>query len=113
VSIEAVSSTGGIEPIRRDSKGTKMRKAGAEPMLERMLRPIFEMLDEKTARRFADFKADEVVQARVHVLAEKCNEGQLTPKERSEYESIVAVGEILSVLKAKARYMLSKQPKAK
>ena len=90
-----------------------MGKAKTKPMLERLLRPLYESLDEESARRLVEYKADAVVQARVAVLAEKCNEGRLTESEKSEYESIVAVGSILSILKAKARYMLSKQSKSK
>jgi hypothetical protein len=88
-------------------------KTAADPILERMLRPFSEMLDEKSAQRFVDFKADKVVQARVRKLAEKCNEGLLTPDEKSEYETIVAADSILSILKAKARYLLSKKRKPK
>jgi hypothetical protein len=90
-----------------------MGKAKSKPILERLIRPFYDSMDEQSARRWIDYKADRVVQARVAVLAEKCNEGRLTPKEQSEYESIVAVGSIISILKAKARFMLSKKTKSK
>jgi hypothetical protein len=48
-----------------------MRKAAPESILERMLRPLSGMLNEESARRFVDFKADKVVQARVRKLASK------------------------------------------
>jgi hypothetical protein len=90
-----------------------MGKAKTKPLLERLLRPLYDSLDEKSARRLVDYKADAVVQARVAVLAEKCNEGRLTEREKEEYESIVAVGSMLSILKAKARLVLAQKTKTK
>ena len=49
------------------------------------------------------------VQQRVDVLASKCNEGELNDEERGEYESLVRVGNILAVLKAKAKKIVAGQ----
>jgi hypothetical protein len=40
-------------------------------------------------------------------LADRCNEGLLTPEERAEYESLVAVASVIALLQAKARAALS------
>ena len=53
-------------------------------------------------------KADVKTQARVDELARKCNEGELTPAERSEYERYVTVGNLIAILQAKSRLLLSK-----
>jgi uncharacterized protein YnzC (UPF0291/DUF896 family) len=55
-------------------------------------------------------KADPVAQARIDLLARKCNEGQLTNEERQEYETYVHLGNVIAILKAKARLQLKRQP---
>ena len=46
--------------------------------------------------------------ARMAELAEKCNEGLLTPTEQAEYESYVHAVDMISVLQAKARVWLAR-----
>lgn len=46
--------------------------------------------------------------ARMQELARKSNEGELTPDERRELESYVFVGDVLGILKSKARSSLRK-----
>jgi hypothetical protein len=58
-------------------------------ILDRLLDPVGRCLSPRAARQLAGLRADEVAQARVHELAEKCNEGTLTAEERAEYESYV------------------------
>jgi hypothetical protein len=52
-------------------------------------------------------RADEETQVRVRELAEKCNEGTLSPEERSEYEAYIMAAEVVAILQAKARSRLS------
>jgi hypothetical protein len=49
---------------------------------------------------------------RMAELAEKSNLGSLTPDERREFESYVFVGDVLSLLKSKARLSLHKHSPA-
>jgi hypothetical protein len=42
-------------------------------------------------------------------LARKCNEGELTPTERSEYETYVMAGDIVAILQAQARLLLARR----
>ena len=49
---------------------------------------------------------------RMSELAGKSNEGTLTPDERRELESYVFVGDVLSLLKSKARLSLRKHTPA-
>jgi hypothetical protein len=64
------------------------------------------------ARRVAAFRANRETQARVAELAEKCNEGVLTPAERREYEAYVRAIDFISIMQAKARLALKKSRKA-
>ena len=46
------------------------------------------------------------------VLANKSSEGTLTPDERQEFEAYVRVGDVLALLKSKARLSLQKRSPA-
>jgi hypothetical protein len=76
--------------------------------LERLLEPVSSSLNEEAARKLIAIRADAELQARVGVLARKCNEGELTPAERSEYEQYVLIGDLLAILQAKARVLLQR-----
>jgi hypothetical protein len=80
--------------------------AGTSQILDRLLEPVGRCLSEEAARQLTGLRADDEIQARVHELAEKCNEGTLTAEERSEYESYVMAAGIVAILQAKARARL-------
>ncbi len=77
-------------------------------VLERFLEPVSETLNVEAARKLVRRKADTKTQKRVDALARKCNNGDLTSDERAEYEQYVAVGNIIAILKAKARLLLAR-----
>jgi hypothetical protein len=81
-------------------------------VLERMLDPVGRALNGEAARELVNLRADPEVQARVAELAAKCNEGDLTPDERAEYERYVAAGSVIAVLRAKARLALARSSAA-
>lgn len=77
--------------------------------LERILEPVSASLNDDAARKLIGLKADRKVQARVAELAEKCNEGMLTPQELHEYERYVMAGHVVGILQAKARIRLARR----
>ena len=78
-------------------------------IISEALRPITDSLTGETAKQFAELKFTGPIQDRVDLLASKCNEGELSEQERSEYDSLVKVGKILTVLKAKAKKIIAEQ----
>ena len=86
------------------------RRNGSTALLERLLEPVSRSLNAEAAKELVKLKADARTQARVDELARKCNEGKLTPSEKSEYERYVTAGNLVAILQAKARLMLSKKP---
>ena len=88
-----------------------MSKTIAAPFLDRILEPVSSSLNEEAAHKLIGLKADRKTQARVAKLAEKCNEGELTPRERREYETYVIAGHFVAVLQAKARILLGHRGK--
>jgi hypothetical protein len=74
--------------------------------LERLVEPVARTLTPEVARALVALRADPALQARMDELAEKCNEGKLTPDEREEYDTSVRFGNFLAILQAKARRLL-------
>ena len=86
-----------------------MSKTANGALLDRILEPVSSSLNEAAARKLIGLKADRKTQARVARLADKCNEGSLTPRERREYEMYVMAGHFIAILKAKARILLARK----
>jgi hypothetical protein len=75
-------------------------------LLDGLLEPFGACLTPEVARKLVNLQASESVIAQVEELADKCNEGTLTPDERAEYESYVHINHVMTMLKAKARKFL-------
>jgi hypothetical protein len=70
------------------------------------LAPVESCLNRESATALLALPANPRLQARVDELADKCNEGQLTSSERSEYEALIWADHFLGLLHAKARHFL-------
>jgi hypothetical protein len=86
-----------------------MKKNGNGLLLDRILEPVSSSLNAEAARKILALKADRKTQARVSKLADKCNEGELTPDERREYEMYLMANHLIAILKAKARIRLARK----
>lgn len=58
------------------------------------------------AKQIANLRASPELQARIDLLADKCNQGLLSDIERKEYESLVRFVTLIGILQAKARKYL-------
>jgi hypothetical protein len=76
-------------------------------VLDRLLDPVGRCLTRRSAQALLNLQADSELQAHIEDMARKSSAGKLTPEERSEYEALVAAGTVISILKAKARALLS------
>jgi hypothetical protein len=76
-------------------------------LLDRLLDPVVHVITPEAARRLIELQANSVDQFRMDELAEKANEGQLTPDERAEYELYISAANIIALIQAKARERLS------
>jgi hypothetical protein len=86
-----------------------MSRGNGSAVLERLLAPVSRSLNVEAARKLVRLKADAKTQALVDKLARKCNEGELTPRERAEYERYVTAGNLIAILQAEARLLLAKK----
>lgn len=102
-------------PARRSSStlkldGSLLRSAytcSVDPALEqtaadRVLTSIANCLTPESARRLAGARFDEAIQALIEDWAERHSSGTLTATELSEYQTFVAVMDVISLLQAKA-----------
>jgi hypothetical protein len=74
----------------------------------RVLQPEDNGLSPDAARSLLALTFSERDKARMSELAQKNQEGLLTPEERQELESYVKVGDVLSLLHLKARKSLQR-----
>ena len=74
--------------------------------LNRVFDPISRCLTPAVARRIVKLRADPDLDARIHELAAKANEGLLTAAERAEYDTYVRAIHFFTVLQSKARRLL-------
>jgi hypothetical protein len=79
-------------------------------VLAELLEPVGRLMPVEFARELAALKATPKIQARIDELADKCNEGELTEAERTEYDAYVDAIDVISILQAKARSVLARQP---
>ena len=83
-----------------------MRTLSTTPVLDEILEPVTRCLTHATARQILNHRPNRKAKARIEKLARKCNEGELTPEERAEYETYVFAGEFVALIRAKARALL-------
>ena len=74
--------------------------------LDRLLEPFAVCLTPEVAAKVADMRADEAMQSRIDYLADRANEGLLSPIEADEYDGYLHAIDVIAVLQAKARSQL-------
>ncbi len=79
-------------------------------LVDRLLEPLSRCIRGQGEQELLRLRADTAVQARIDELADRCDEGTLTPEERVEYETYVRFGNFVAVLQAKARLRRSRAP---
>jgi hypothetical protein len=80
--------------------------------LDRLLAPVTQCLTPDVAERLVALRADVDVQARIDELADKANEGLLSAEERAEYEDYIEAIDMIAILQARARAVLTKRSNA-
>jgi hypothetical protein len=89
-----------------------MKRPSNITVLDNLADPVTRCLTPEVARRLVKLRIDRKTQARLDELADKCTEGLLAAEERAEYQTYVAAIDFLMILKAKARGLLAKKPRA-
>ncbi len=81
-------------------------------IFNRVIDPSNPTLTPEAARALLHFGYSDSDHARMAELARKSNDGTLTPEEHRELESYVFVGDVLAMLKSKARISLGRHSPA-
>ncbi len=89
-----------------------MNHATASSVLDQIVEPVVRNLNADAAQALLGIRASKAAARRMAVLAGKCNEGELNPAERAEYETNVMASEFLALLQARARALLAQRKKA-
>jgi hypothetical protein len=76
-------------------------------LLDRILDPVGRALSPEAARMLLALRADDDIQSHMDGLADRANQGTLTPEDRAEYESLIAAASLIAILQAKARSVLA------
>ena len=76
-------------------------------LLDRILDPVGRALSPDAARALLALRADDDIQSQIDELADRANQGALTPEQRAEYESLIAAASLIAILQAKARIVLA------
>lgn len=87
-----------------------MSHASRFTVLDEVFDPLARCLTPEVARRIVALRASEDVQRRMNELADKSSAGTLSPQERAEYEAWVRAVNLLGVLQAKARKVVTPAP---
>lgn len=75
-------------------------------ILDHYLEPLSSHFSRELAEAIINRKPDPTLVARVRELGVKADDGTLTDDEREEYEDLVDAGDLIALLKAKARRFL-------
>ncbi len=86
---------------------TLMTHTAGATVLDRLLEPVGRSITPELAREIVALRVDPALQDQIDNLAEKCNEGVLSPEERAEYEQIVGAIHLIGILQKKARRILA------
>jgi hypothetical protein len=78
-----------------------------DELLDRILDPVGRALSPEAAKQLLSLRADADTQSHIDGLAERANEGMLTPEERAEYESLIGAANFVAILQARARSVLA------
>jgi len=79
--------------------------------LDRLLDPVMSCFTPQVAQRIVDLRLDPELKARIEYLANRANEGTITPEEDVEYKDYVEGGDVIALLQAKARRFLAQHGK--
>ena len=73
------------------------------PLAERFLESVAACLNKDALLALANLRLDKSASDRLELLAEKANEGQLTPGERQEYRAYIESADLVTMLQLRAR----------
>ena len=77
---------------------------------DQFLDPTTGCLTPQVALRIVDWRPDTELQAHIQELGTKADSGTLSREEEAEYQQLVEDGDLIALLQAKARKILTRSP---
>lgn len=77
---------------------------------DQFLDPTTGCLTPQVAQRIVDWRPDTELQAHIQELGTKADSGTLSLEEEAEYQQLVEDGDLIALLQAKARKILTRSP---
>jgi hypothetical protein len=74
--------------------------------LDRFLDPVMSCFTPQVAQKIVELRLDPDLSARIEYLANRSNEGTISPEEDAEYKDYIEGGDVVALLQAKARRFL-------
>jgi hypothetical protein len=74
--------------------------------LDRFLDPVMSCFTPQVAKKLVELRLDPELTARIEYLANRANEGTISPDEHEEYKDYIEGGDVVALLQAKARRFL-------
>jgi hypothetical protein len=84
----------------------KRTARASSSLADKMLDLAAECFDAPTLEALANLRLSPKLASRVNRLAAKANDGELTPRERSEYQAYIKTSELLGLIQLRARLKL-------
>jgi hypothetical protein len=75
--------------------------------LAKILDPVVACFTREVAQQVAALQAPPELEERLAALADKCNEGLLTPEETAEYDAYIRALDVVAILQHQARALLA------
>jgi hypothetical protein len=75
-------------------------------IFDRIIEPFAECLTRDAAQKIAEVRADSATQDQFDDLADKANRGVLTEAEKADYQRLLALFHVVSLLQIRARRLL-------
>lgn len=86
------------------------RMSTISSILDHYFEPVTSLFTRETAEALIQRKPSEEISSRVLELGHRANEGTLTDEERDEYQNLIDAGDLVALLKTKARQYLDEHP---
>jgi hypothetical protein len=74
--------------------------------LDRFLDPVMSCLTPQVAQKIVELQLDPELSARIEYLADRADDGTISPEEDEEYKDYIEGGDVVALLQAKARRFL-------
>jgi len=90
-----------------------MTSLSGSATIDRVMNNVGDTMTPDFARRIVALQPDPELDERLDYLSARSEAGELTEEERAEYESVILMGDLISLMKRRAKRILNSLPSSK